>query len=106
MISRDEARPGRSSHRRGIGAVAASTVNSMAWRVSSPAGIQFLKSNSTDNYLRAIDPRRGTIAVAYLWPTYLDFTPYALQLAPGLASMPEAQPRDSNVPYQRQPPVS
>jgi hypothetical protein len=62
-------------------------------------GYQFLQSNKTDNYLRAIDPRGGTTAVAYLWPTYLDFTRYALQLAPGLASMPEAQPRDSGVKF-------
>lgn len=60
---------------------------------------QFLPVNSTDNYLRAINLRRGTITVAYLWPTYLEFTPYALQLAPGLASMPQAQPRGSGVKF-------
>jgi hypothetical protein len=53
------------------------------------------QGGSPENYLRAIDSRRGTAAVAYLTPTYLELTPFALQIVPGLASLPGAERRDS-----------
>jgi hypothetical protein len=37
--------------------------------------------------------------VAYLTPTYLEFTPFALQLVPDLASLPGAEPRSSGVKF-------
>jgi hypothetical protein len=57
------------------------------------------KGGSPENYLRAIDSRRSTTAVAYLTPTYLEFTPFALQLVPGLASLPGGEMRDSGVKF-------
>src|SRR5690242_12125890 len=46
------------------------------------------KGGSPENFLRAIDARRGSAAVAYLTPTYLEFTPFARQLVPEIASLP------------------
>jgi hypothetical protein len=57
------------------------------------------KGGSPENYLRAIDPPRGTTAVAYLTPTYLEFTPFALQRVPDLASLPGAEPRSTGVKF-------
>lgn len=67
-------------------------------------GYQYIPAESTkggspENYLRAIDPPRGTTAVAYLTPTYLEFTPFALQLVPELASLPGAEVRSSGVKF-------
>jgi hypothetical protein len=67
-------------------------------------GYQYIPAKSTkgaspENYLRAIDSRRGATAVAYLTPTYLEFTPFALQLVPRLASLPGAEVRDSGVKF-------
>jgi len=67
-------------------------------------GYQYIPAKSTkggspENYLRAIDSRRGTTAVAYLTPTYLEFTPFALQLVPGLTSLPDAEVRGSGVKF-------
>jgi hypothetical protein len=57
------------------------------------------KGGSPENYLRVIDSRRGTTAVAYLTPTYLEFAPFALQLVPGLVSLPDAEMRDSGAKF-------
>lgn len=67
-------------------------------------GYQYLPAKSTkggspENYLRAIDARRGSTAVAYLTPTYLEFTPFALLLVPEIASLPGAEMRDSGVKF-------
>ena len=37
--------------------------------------------------------------MAYLTPTYLEFTPFALQLVPGLVALPGAEPRDTGVKF-------
>lgn len=48
-----------------------------------------LRAGSTpQNYMRVIDPRHSRYAVAYLTPTYIEFTRFALQLAPDLATLP------------------
>jgi len=57
------------------------------------------KGGPSENYLRAVDSRRGPNTVAYLTPTYLEFTPFALQLVPGLVALPGAEPRDTGVKF-------
>ena len=67
-------------------------------------GYEFVPARSTkggalENYLRAIDSRRGITAVAILTPTYLEFTPFALRLVPDLASLADGQRRESGMKF-------